>query len=198
MQVRATRLGHVGIAVRDLDRTLEFYERYVGLRLTERFEYPEQEVGHGAAVKAGAFVRCDGTHHCISFFVLKDPDAAGAGALPALGLHHLAFEMSTPEQLLDKYRECRTQGIQIVNARRGGPGNQPRFYVRDPDGNLVEFYWGIDTIGWDGQPRQYGPIEEIDLDGFDFDEFERQRQQEAQTSVDGQTDGRAPAHSIER
>lgn len=194
MQVRAIRIGHIGIAVRDLDRTLAFYERYVGLQLTERFEYPEQEVGHGVAVKAGAFVRCDGTHHCISFFVLKNP-ATGADALPALGLHHLAFEMATPEHLLDKYRECRADGIQIVNARRGGPGNQPRFYVRDPDENLVEFYWGIDTIGWDGRPRQYGPIEEIDLEAFDFDAFEHQRQN-AQAG-NGATDGevRAPAQS---
>ena len=39
--------------------------------------------------------------------------------------------------------------VPIVNCRKGGPGNQPRFYARDPDGHLLEFYWGIDEIGWD-------------------------------------------------
>jgi catechol 2,3-dioxygenase len=179
MNVRVTKIGHVGIAVRDLDRTLDFYERWVGLRLTERFEYPEEEVGHGVAVKAGAFVRCDATHHCISFFVLKDELVTNGNGAPSLGLHHLAFEMATPALLLDKYREFEREGIEIVNARRGGPGNQPRFYVRDPDGNLLEFYWGIDTVGWDGRPREYAPIEEIDLESFDFDGFERQRDLDA-------------------
>jgi catechol 2,3-dioxygenase len=60
-------------------------------------------------------------------------------------------------------------------ARIGGPGNQPRFYTRDPDGNLLEFYWGIDQIGWDGVPRPYPPITEIDLEKFDFQAFDRTR-----------------------
>lgn len=182
MQVKATRIGHIGIAVRDLDKTLEFYERWVGLRLTERFEYPDQEVGHGVTVKAGAFVRCDGAHHCISFFVPRDELLVTSNGRLPLGLHHLAFEMATPEQLLEKYREFQREDIAIVNARQGGPGNQPRFYVRDPDGNLLEFYWGIDSIGWDGRPREYGPIEEIDLERFDFDEFERRRESDARLS----------------
>lgn len=181
--VRVTRIGHIGITVRDLDRTLEFYQRWAGLRLTERFEYPEEEVGHGVAVKAGAFVRCDGTHHCISFFVLKDELAADTNGGLSLGLHHLAFEIATAEQLLDKYREFQREGIEIVNARRGGPGNQPRFYVRDPDGNLVEFYWNIDTIGWDGRPRKYDPIEEIDLESFDFEGFEHKRELDARVAT---------------
>lgn len=174
MQVRVRRIGHIGITVRNLEETVEFYERFVGLRLTETFEYPEDEVGHGVAVKAGAFVRCDATHHCISFFVLKDSLATSDG--PALGLHHIAFEIDTPEELLAKYRDFRDNGIPIVNARRGGPGNQPRFYARDPDGNLLEFYWGIDQIGWQGTPRAYRPIEEIDLESFDFEGFVRERE----------------------
>jgi catechol 2,3-dioxygenase-like lactoylglutathione lyase family enzyme len=182
MQVRVARIGHIGVAVRDLDRTVDFYRRYVGLRLTERFDYPEDEVGHGVHVTAGAFVRCDATHHCISFFALKDgrePEDEGH----AYGLHHIAFEMRTPSDLLAIYGKFKGAGIPIVNARRGGPGNQPRFYARDPDGNLLEFYWGIDQIGWDGQARAYPPIEEIDLAAFDFEAFERERDDAATLSV---------------
>jgi catechol 2,3-dioxygenase-like lactoylglutathione lyase family enzyme len=174
--VRVARIGHVGISVRDIERTVEFYRRYVGLRLTESFTYPEEEVGHGVTVKSGAFVRCDSTHHCISFFEPKDGVEAAVHATPVFGLHHLAFELRTPEELLAKYREFRSAGIEIVNARRGGPGNQPRFYARDPDGNLIEFYWGIDEIGWTGQPRAYRPIEEIDLEEFDFEAFAAERE----------------------
>lgn len=174
MSVSVARIGHIGITVADLDRTVEFYCRFLGMRLTERFEYGESETGHGTDVIAGAFVRCDSTHHCISFFALRGGGEPG-DHLRSLGLHHLAFEMRTPGELLAKYRQFLSAGIPIVNARKGGPGNQPRFYARDPDGNLLEFYWGIDSIGWDGRPREYGPIEEIDLESFDFEAYEQQR-----------------------
>jgi catechol 2,3-dioxygenase-like lactoylglutathione lyase family enzyme len=172
VEVRVQKLGHIGIAVRDLDRSVTFYTEMLGLRLTERFEYPIEEVGHGVAVAAGAFVRCDATHHCISIFQLKAgllPDGAPDGSAVGIGLHHLAFELGSPAELLHKFRELRSAGVPIVNCRKGGPGNQPRFYARDPDGHLVEFYWGIDEIGWDGIPREYEPIQEIDITEFDFE-----------------------------
>lgn len=172
MQARVARLGHIGLTVRDLDRTIDFYETYLGLRLTERFTYPPEKVGHGVTVAAGAFLRCDVTHHELSIFTLrKDLVPAEAPGGPAMGLHHIAFEMATPADLLALYDRMRADGIEIVNSRRGGPGNQPRFYARDPDGNLLEFYWGIDKIGWQDRPRAYDPIEEIDLTQFNFDDY---------------------------
>ena len=176
LEPRPVRIGHLGIVVADLDRTVSFYTEVVGLRLTERFEYPQDVVGHGVTVAAGAFVRCDSTHHCISIFTLRS-DVEHAEPAPGLapGLHHIAFELPTPEDLLAKLLAVRARGIEIVNARRGGPGNQPRFYIRDPDGNLVEFYWGIDQVGWEGRARPYAPIEEIDLERFDFAGFVRER-----------------------
>jgi hypothetical protein len=84
--------------------------------------------------------------------------------------------MATPAELLAKLAELRVLGAPIVNCRKGGPGNQPRFYARDPDGHLLEFYWGIDEVGWDGVPREYEPIQEIDLDAFDFAAFAKERE----------------------
>jgi len=182
VQVRVSKLGHIGITVRDLDRSVDFYTDILGMRLTERFEYSD-EVGHGVTVVAGAFVRCDTTHHAISIFKLQDgilPDDAPDGSELGIGLHHIAFELATPEDLLAKLHEMRSAGVEIVNCRKGGPGNQPRFYARDPDGHLLEFYWGIDEIGWDGVPREYAPIEEIDLDQFDFEAHLKQRDEAAE------------------
>lgn len=177
MQARPTRIGHIGIVVADIDRSVQFYTEVVGLSLTERFDYGPDEVGHGVAVSGGAFLRSDSTHHCISIFTFRggvEAPEPGAERLP-YGLHHVAFEMPTHETLLQIYRRLREREVPIVNARQGGPGNQPRFYARDPDGHLLEFYWGIDQIGWDGRPREYGPIEEVDLEGFDFDAFAEER-----------------------
>jgi catechol 2,3-dioxygenase len=180
MQAKAMRIGHIGLAVRDLDAAIRFYTEVVGLSLTERFDYPENEPGHGRLVSAGAFVRCDSTHHCISIFALKaEAGADQAQATARYGLHHIAFEMKTPEDLLSKYQELCDKGVSIVSARRGGPGNQPRFYANDLDGNLLEFYWGIDEIGWQGTPRAYPEIEEISLEEFDFEEFVAERERAA-------------------
>ena len=177
MRATVARIGHIGLAVSDLDAAVRFYTEVVGLALTERFTYPDAEVGHGSRVAAGAFVRCDANHHCISLFSLKRLDEAAAAG--AYGLHHLAFEMRTPAELLAKHRELRGLGVEIVGARKGGPGNQPRFYAHDPDGNLLEFYWSIDQIGWQGTPRAYPPIEEIDLEAFDFDAYLAERKRAA-------------------
>lgn len=179
------KIGHIGIAVRDLDRAVNFYCDVLGMTLTERFEYPEDEVGHGVSVAAGAFVRCATTHHNLSIFSFKDGIAAEDSENPTFGLHHIAFELPTPEKLLEFYRQVQAQGVAIFSARSGGPGNQPRFYIRDPDGNLLEFYWGIDQIGWDGLPRPYDPITEIDLEDFDFEEYLLRRAREA---ADAQTE----------
>jgi catechol 2,3-dioxygenase-like lactoylglutathione lyase family enzyme len=159
------RLGHVAIVASDLERSLAFYTELAGLELTERIEYPDDGVGHGVAVASGAFLRCDETHHRLAIFVLR----GGDGAAPAGGLHHLAFELETPEALLAKLDQLRAAGVEIVNHRKGGPGNQPRFYARDPDGHLVEFYWGIDLIDADGRPPGHEPITEIELAAFDFE-----------------------------
>lgn len=179
---RVCKLGHVGLTVRDVDRTIDFYTRYLGMRLTEKFSYRGATLGHGVAVDEGAFLRCDSTHHELSIFRMREdilpanaPDAPRFG----FGLHHIAFELPSPEALLALLATMREGGVEIVNCRKGGPGNQPRFYARDPDGNLLEFYWGIDTIGWQGVPRPYDPIEEIDLMNFDFGAYEVKRERDA-------------------
>jgi catechol 2,3-dioxygenase-like lactoylglutathione lyase family enzyme len=182
MKISVARLGHIGITVKDIDRTVAFYERYLGLRLTEKFEYEENRIGHGARVQAGAFMRCDTTHHELSIFRMRSdilPAEAPDASHPAIGTHHIAFELSSPEDLKGLYVLMREGGVPIVNCRIGGPGNQPRFYARDPDGILLEFYWGIDQVGWDGMARAYPPIQEIDLLALDFDAFITQREADA-------------------
>jgi len=174
MRPSVRNLGHIGLTVHDLDRSVAFYTEVLGMRVTERFTYPDDGPGHGVTVAAAAFIRCDAAHHRLALFQLREAPAGGAAAS---GLHHLAFEMATPEDLLAKLAELRERGVEIVNCRKGGPGNQPRFYARDPDGLLLEFYWGLDEVGWDGLPRASEPIQEIDLERFDFAAFVAEREE---------------------
>lgn len=134
--VAISRLGHVGIAVRDLDAAVDFYCGVLGLKLSERFVYPDDGPGH--AVREAAFIRCGTDHHTLSVFALKE-EPASPGGPGGYGLHHIAFELPTYERLVEAHRALRDAGAFIQSQRAGGPGNQPRFYARDPDGNLLEF-----------------------------------------------------------
>jgi catechol 2,3-dioxygenase len=196
MRAHITKIGHVGIGVRDLARSISFYTEVLGFRLTEQFEYPAQEnVGHGGLVTAGAFVRCNTTHHCLSIFSYR-PGVVDEVAQPQYGLHHIAFEVTSAADLLKLYREFQDRGLEIVSARKGGPGNQPRFYAPDPDGNLLEFYWNIDDIGWDGISREYEPITEIDLVEFDFEAHLEKREQQAAAARERASNVLTPAGDL--
>ena len=36
---------------------------------------------------------------------------------------------------------------------------------------MVELFWGLDQIGWDGSTRPYPPLQTIDLETMDIDEW---------------------------
>lgn len=163
MGIRPLRLGHVGLAVRDLERMVDFYRTVLGLEVSDRMAYPEV-----APIEEGVWLRCGADHHVLALFQLRDP---GAGERAGAGLHHLAFELGGFEELRRAARHVRARHGPLTAARQGGPGCQLRIYFPDPEGNLVELYWGLDQVGWDGRSRPYPPIEEIDLEAFDLDAF---------------------------
>ncbi|HXM54762.1 MAG TPA: VOC family protein [Candidatus Dormibacteraeota bacterium] len=161
--VRPVRLGHVGLAVRDLVRMVEFYRDVLGFEVSDRMAYPD-----GGAVAEGVWLRCNADHHVLALF---QPAAATAGGRGPFGLHHLAFELASFEDLRRAARVVRERHGPLHASRQGGPGCQLRIYFPDPEGNLIELYWGLDQIGWDGRSRPYPPIEDLDLETFDLDAF---------------------------
>lgn len=156
------RLAHLGIAVPDLELAADFYVRVLGMQVSDRLSYPPS-----SPFEQAIWLRCNTDHHCMSLFKLRDSADCEDG--PRIGLHHIAFELATFDELLAAYRTVKREGIPLVDARWGGPGNQPRVYVRDPAGNIVELYWDLDQIGWDGASRPFPPIVSIDLEEFDVE-----------------------------
>lgn len=157
--LRLARLGHVALAVRDLERATRFYTELLGLAVSDRLAYPA-----GGAVAEGVWLRCGSDHHCLALFSI----AALPGEPDPFGLHHLAFEVPEYADLLAAHGRLLALDA-WHEARFGGPGWQIRVYLRDPDGNLVELYWDMDRVGWDGRARPYVPIQVIpDLAAFDL------------------------------
>jgi catechol 2,3-dioxygenase len=164
MGPRPLRLGHVGISVRDMDRMVDFYRTVLGLEVSDAMVYPD-----GATLAEGTWLRCGADHHVLALFQPRElPDGETRGGP---GLHHVAFEVASFEELRRAARHVRERHGPLHAVRQGGPGCQLRVYFHDPEGNLVELYWALDQIGWDGRSRPYPPIEDVDLETFDVEAF---------------------------
>src|ERR1700730_12304914 len=152
---------------RDLEGFVSFYERVLGLHVSDRMPFSEDFPWY-----EGVWMRCGSYHHVLSIFGLRDADDRPSTARSARpGLHHLGFEVATFEDLKKAARYVREHEIPLQGMRTGGPGLQLRLYFWDPEDNIVELYWAMDNIGWDGISRTYPPVTNVDLESIDVDEW---------------------------
>jgi catechol 2,3-dioxygenase-like lactoylglutathione lyase family enzyme len=134
------RVGHVGIRVTDMDRSLAWYTNTLGLTFTGR--WPQGEV------REVCFLRFDEDHHDIVLFTHTaevDPEATGY-----VDLEHIALEVEGRDEWLKALAELQRKGVEIVEGPLvHGPEGDPRniggsgtrsFYFLDPDGNKIEIY----------------------------------------------------------
>ena len=156
MAVRLDRVGHIGIHVSDTDRSIEFYRKVLGLKLTGRWGPPD--IGRPIS-----FMRIGNKHHDIVLFGLPEDASKAGGAITdsakrkAPGLDHIAFEVDSREDWLRAIDHVRSCGVEIVlgpyvhapeGSERtfvGGSGSHA-FYFLDPDGNRIEIYCWMMTV----------------------------------------------------
>jgi catechol-2,3-dioxygenase len=172
MKVR--KIGHIGLVARDLDRMTEFYSEALGLMLSDRYVFPES-----SPYREGRWLRCHTDHHVLSIFDLRKPAPDDPTREPALGLHHFAFEVESFDALRTAARIVRERGLPLQGQRTGGPGNQLRLYFWDPENNMIELYWQIDQIGWDGRTRDYPEIVDVDIEEMDAEAWLASKMEQA-------------------
>ncbi len=133
------KIGHVVLNVTDLDAAVRFYTEVLGLHVSDR--YPDSMVPGGMV-----FLRCNTDHHGVAL-------VGGADKLERSTLNHFAFEVGAPDEVFRARAWLRTHGVPIVFEGRRRAGCQLAIEFRDPDGNNLEIYWGLDQIGTDGRAR---------------------------------------------
>ncbi|HLX40426.1 MAG TPA: VOC family protein [Ktedonobacteraceae bacterium] len=139
-----TKIGHAHLKVRNLDRAVDFYTRYMGMHETER-------VGkHYAFLTSGAF------HHEIALQQVGEnaprPPAHGTG------LYHVAFEVPDRHSFAEAYRTLIEAGIAVAPVDHFISW---AMYFDDPDGNGLEIY--SDSRGMpDGRPLWRGENAPLD------------------------------------
>ena len=140
MPFRITKIGHIALYVRDLERSARFYTEVLGFRVSD--VYGEDMVPGGAV-----FLRCNTDHHGVALFRAGDGEAGSAG------LHHLAFEVGTLAEVFRAREHLRRHDVPIDFEGRRRAGCQIAVEFRDPDGHRLEIYWNIDQIGTNEKAR---------------------------------------------
>ena len=114
-------IGHVNLAVTDLERSLSFYRDVLGLTVTQRDEH-------------SAFLAAGGYHHHVALNTW-DPDVQPR-PVHGPGLHHFALRLPDTSALAEVVVRLGRAGHELCGATDHGVNLA--VYLRDPDGNGVE------------------------------------------------------------
>ncbi len=135
-----TRIGHVVLKVRDLERSVAFYTGVLGFRVSDA--YLDSMIPGGMV-----FMRCNADHHGVALV------GGAAAAADNVEMHHLAFEVATLDEVLRARQHLVGHDVPIEFDGRRRAGAQIAVEFRDPDNHMLEIYWCIDQVGSDGRTR---------------------------------------------
>jgi catechol 2,3-dioxygenase-like lactoylglutathione lyase family enzyme len=111
-------MRHLALRVNDVARTTEFYARVFGMRLAWQPDSDNAYLSSGCdnlALHRGA------------------PGNSGAGAL-----EHLGFVVATVADLEAGWQWAQAERLDIVHPLRHHRDGSVSFYIRDPDGNVIQ------------------------------------------------------------
>ena len=141
---KVTSLGHVGVYVRDIERSVAFYRDILGLKVSDRS--PRGAVFMTAQDRLAE-------HHEI----LLAPGRNDDGKVNVL--QQISFRCATVADVKEFYRVFVENNVPIN--RCVSHGNTVSIYAQDPDGNSVEVYWpnGVDVPQPFGKPMDLSKSE---------------------------------------
>ena len=135
-------LGHVGLGVSDMGRSLEFYRDFLGMKVLMELDIKDERIGRVIGV-AGA--QCQIVHlelggTILELFHYYEPgngtDKARSMQQYDRGLIHIGFEVDDFHRLMAQFRE---RGIKFLGAPVEFRPDVWIVYVEGPDGEVCEF-----------------------------------------------------------
>jgi catechol-2,3-dioxygenase len=123
--IKPSRLGHLVIRVRDLERSEEFYTQVLGLEV------------NGRAGDSMVFFRSNpDVDHDLA--IMKISSGAPPPEPDRVGLYHFAYELGSIEEIKVAYQVVQDKGVRVAGF--GDHGNTKGLYILDPDGIEIELY----------------------------------------------------------
>ncbi|MCR3721990.1 MULTISPECIES: VOC family protein [Prauserella salsuginis group] len=141
---KAVRIGPVGIFVEDVAEAQHFYTKMLGLTASEDTAVE----GHRAA-----FLRANTEHHSIGLFPLALRSALGVSEHSTL----LSFgiQLGSYEQLRTAKAFLEERDVKFLDLPQEiHPGIDYVLHAVDPDGHVVQLYYYMEQVGWDGAVRR--------------------------------------------
>jgi catechol-2,3-dioxygenase len=136
---RVTGLGHVGLYVEDVDKMVDFYSKFLGLKVSD-------QASDGRITFLSAHPETE--HHEL---------ALARSTEMKTNAQQISFTVGSLADLKEFYRQIKASDMTID--RVINHGNAFGCYFRDPENNRVEVYWhtGIDY------PQPHGDPIDLDL-----------------------------------
>lgn len=147
--IKAERIGHVVLKVRDLQRSRKFYTEVLGMEVMNEISQPP--------ILFLANNRRD--HHEVG--LLEVGLQAEGPRANDIGMLHVAFRLLNEADLIAAYREFKEKDVPISFTVNHGITKS--IYFRDPDGHELEVYC-------DNTPEEYAklPNSYMGMDKLDF------------------------------
>jgi catechol-2,3-dioxygenase len=141
------RLGHLGLYLEDPLASSRFYGDVMGMRRTDVL----QPAGKPAPI--GYFHSHNTDHHAMAFISAD----LGRTRDPRYGrtvtVNQLSFQVGSLEEVVNAHRWFNGKGHDIFRMGRDRPGSNWALYFKDPDGHMLELFYGMEQIGWDGRSK---------------------------------------------
>jgi catechol 2,3-dioxygenase-like lactoylglutathione lyase family enzyme len=122
-------LKYFGIRVTNMERSLKFYVGLLGLR----------ERGRGTMHHGGQWVLLEDRRTKqrleLNWYPRDSPYATKYN--PGDGLDHIGFKVKSPKAT---YKDLLSKGVKSALAPDDKDGVRGIYYVKDPDGNWIEFF----------------------------------------------------------
>jgi catechol 2,3-dioxygenase len=149
MPIATTKLGHIVLRVRELERSTRFYMDILGLRKT----------GEIPGVMAFFSTQGSADSHDLALMQLG-PNAPDVDP-QRVGLCHFAYQVGSEESLAEAYRTLREAGVPIVGT--GDHGVSKGIYILDPDGIEIEITYEVPKEQWPQDGNAFAGVKPLAL-----------------------------------
>ena len=139
------RFIHIGLTVSDIDKAVEFYQKYFHFTLEFKAVFPPQFIADSPSL----YRQKEGVYS--DFAMIKSPDdivlelfqfSSNVKAKPAVwnqpGFHHICFKV---DSVLEMYEKMKSEGVEFFfkPKSKGNPADNTHWvFLTDPDGNMIE------------------------------------------------------------
>ena len=120
------RFTYVGIRVKDLDRSIDFYEKLLGMRVTDRFKIKQTKGEIANLVSEDKRFILE-----LNYYGKDSPH--NTRYVVGEGLDHLAFEVDDLDRALEEARLAGYRTVLEVKTKKSRWA-----YVKDPNGIWIE------------------------------------------------------------